>query len=160
MQISLCDKSFVKITLTCSISEINTSLHFMQKFKMATKSGRKPISAKSRSRMSRYPVGQKFHQNRFSSFCVRDKHILCKNTRWPPKVVGKRFLREDTNRICSYPEGKKFCQKISGLLRFQDKHILRRNSRWPPKVVGRGFWQKDFSRLQKHCGSKISSKSL
>ena len=132
----------------------------MQKFKMATKSGRKPILAKSRSRISRYPVGQRFHRNCFTSLCARDKHVLCKNTRWLPKVVGKRFLREVAHRICRYPEGKKFCQKISDLLRFQDKHILCRNSRWPPKVVGKGFWQKDLSRLQKHCGSKMLLKSL
>ena len=127
----------------------------MQKFKMATKSGRKPISAKSRSRISRYPVRQKFHQNHFSSFCLRNKHVLCKNTRWPPKVGGKRFLCEDANRICRYPEGQKFCRKIFDLLHFQDKHILRKNSRWLPKVVGKGFWQKDLSRVQKHCRSKI-----
>ena len=48
LQISLCDKSFVKITLTCSISEINTYLHFTQKFKIAAKSGERKISVKTR----------------------------------------------------------------------------------------------------------------
>ena len=41
-------KNFVEIALSCSISEINTFLHFTQKFKMATKSGGKTIFEISR----------------------------------------------------------------------------------------------------------------
>ena len=41
-------KNFVEITLSRSVSEINTVLHFMQKFKMAAKSGGKTIFDKSR----------------------------------------------------------------------------------------------------------------
>ena len=92
------------------------------------------------SRLCTFPGDQKFCQNRSISLCFKDKHVLCRNSRWPPKVVGKRFLWEDANRICRYPEGQKLCRKISGLLYFQDKHILRKNSRWPPKVVGKGFF--------------------
>ena len=36
-------KNFVEITLSCSVSEINAFLHFMQKFKMADKSDGKII---------------------------------------------------------------------------------------------------------------------
>ena len=41
-------KKFVEIGLSPTIFEINALLHFMQKFKMATKSGGKAIFAKSR----------------------------------------------------------------------------------------------------------------
>ena len=41
-------KNFVKIALSLSISEINTFFHFMQKFKMAAKSGGKTIFGKGR----------------------------------------------------------------------------------------------------------------
>ena len=40
-------KNFVKIALSDSVSEINTSLHLMQKFKMAAKRRGKTIFAKS-----------------------------------------------------------------------------------------------------------------
>ena len=41
-------KIFVEIALSHSVSEINTFFYFMQKFKMAAKSGGKTIFAKSR----------------------------------------------------------------------------------------------------------------
>ena len=41
-------KNFVKIALSRSVSEINSFLRLMQKFKMAAKNGRKTIFAKSR----------------------------------------------------------------------------------------------------------------
>ena len=40
-------KIFVEIALSCSVSEITSFLCFMQKFKMATKSGGKTIFGKS-----------------------------------------------------------------------------------------------------------------
>ena len=40
-------KNFVEIALSRSVSEINAFLHFMQKFKMAAKSGGRTIFAKS-----------------------------------------------------------------------------------------------------------------
>ena len=40
-------KNFVKIYLSCTVFKINALLHFMQKFKMAAKSGRKVIFGKS-----------------------------------------------------------------------------------------------------------------
>ena len=39
-------QSFVEIALSCTISQINALLRFMQKFKMAAKSGRKTIFCK------------------------------------------------------------------------------------------------------------------
>ena len=41
-------KNFVEIALALSVSKINLILRFMKKFKMATKSGRRRISAKTR----------------------------------------------------------------------------------------------------------------
>ena len=40
-------KNFVQIAVFCSISELNVFLHFTQKFKMATKNGRKTVCGKS-----------------------------------------------------------------------------------------------------------------
>ena len=41
-------QNFVEITLALSVSKIKAFLHFMKKFKMAAKSGRKRNSAKNR----------------------------------------------------------------------------------------------------------------
>ena len=51
--------NFMEIALSGSISEINGFLCFMQKFKMAAKSGRKTILRKNASRLCRYAVDQK-----------------------------------------------------------------------------------------------------
>ena len=40
-------KNFIKIALSCTISNINAFLRFMQKFKMVAKNGRKAIFGKS-----------------------------------------------------------------------------------------------------------------
>ena len=45
---TLCDKNFVEIALSCTVTEINASLRLTQKFKMAAESGGKTIFAKSR----------------------------------------------------------------------------------------------------------------
>ena len=50
---------FVKITLSCTISEINAFLCFTQKFKMAAKNGGKTIFGKVASRLYIYPGGVK-----------------------------------------------------------------------------------------------------
>ena len=52
-------KNFVKIALSCSISEINTFLCFTQKFKMAAKSGGKTIFAKTHQYTLQIPCGSK-----------------------------------------------------------------------------------------------------
>ena len=69
-------KYFVKITLSRSVSKINAFLHFMQKFKMAAKSGGKRFLGKVTSRLCRYPVGQKFRRNHSISIRFRDKHFF------------------------------------------------------------------------------------
>ena len=70
-------KNFMEITLSRSISEINTFLCFTQKLKMAAKSCRKTIFQKITSRLCRHPVGQKFRRNHYltpfprqTGFCV------------------------------------------------------------------------------------------
>ena len=60
-------KNFIKIALSRSVSEINAFLRLTQKFKMAAKSGWKTIFCKKSP--CRYPVGQKFPQNRSISLC-------------------------------------------------------------------------------------------
>ena len=48
----------------------------------------------AKSTLLRYPVDRKFHQNRSISHCFQDKYIffvLRRNSRWPPKMAGKRF---------------------------------------------------------------------
>ena len=54
--------------------------------------------------------------------------ILCRISRWPPKVVGKQFLRKVSSRLCRYPVGQKFCRNHSILLRFRVKHIFLFNT--------------------------------
>ena len=74
-------KNFVEIALSRSISEINTFLHLMQKFKMAAKSGGKTIFQKATSRLATYPPGQKFRSNRSISLRFRDKRVFAFNTK-------------------------------------------------------------------------------
>ena len=53
-------KSFVKIALSCTVSEISVFLCFTKKFKMAAKNSRKMIFGKSRNRTLRIPFGSNF----------------------------------------------------------------------------------------------------
>ena len=88
-------QNFVEIALPRTVSKINAFLHFTQKFKMAAKSGGKAIFAKSRQKTLHIPCGSKISSKslylvpfpRKMRFC-----ILRRNSRWLPKVVGKRFL--------------------------------------------------------------------
>ena len=45
-----------------------------------------------------YPVGQKFCQNRSTSYGFRDINIFClrKNPRWPPKILKIKILKFHT----------------------------------------------------------------
>ena len=47
-------------------------------------------------------------------FCV-----LCKNSRWPPKVAGKRFFGKVATTLCRYPVGQKFRRNRSISLCFR-----------------------------------------
>ena len=49
----------------------------------------------------------------FFFFCV-----LCRNSKWPPKVAGKRFLVKIASRLC------RFCGNCSISLHFRDKWIF------------------------------------
>ena len=80
-------KNFIEITLSCSVSE--------------PKVAGKRFLGKAASRLCRYPVDQKFCQNRFILLCFRDKLFLGairRYSRWPPKVAGKRFSGEVTSQ--------------------------------------------------------------
>ena len=102
-------KNFVKIALFRSISEINTFLCLIQ----AAKSGGKMFFLRNNaSRLCIYPAGQKFCQKRSILLHFGDKHLFCiscRNSRWPPKMAGKQFLRKVASRLCRYPTGQKLC---------------------------------------------------
>ena len=160
MQISLCDKSFVKITLTCSISEINTIFAFcaeiqdsLQKWRVNDFRDNSPVDsahtlgiknfieialARSGSKINMFYAKiqdgrQKWWEN---DFCAKTPIEYAGTLR--VKNFVKKFL------VC-------FISKINTFY----AEIQDGRQKW-----GKGFWQKDLSRLQKHCGSKISSKSL
>ena len=42
---------------------------------------------------------------RYMHFCV-----LGRNSRWPPKIAGKRFLGKVASSLCLYPGGQKFVE--------------------------------------------------
>ena len=52
-------------------------------------------------------------------FCV-----LRRNSRWPPKVVGKHFFQIVASRLGLYPVGKKFRRNRSISFCFQDKRVF------------------------------------
>ena len=78
--------------------------------------------------------------------------ILCRKSRWSPKVAGKRFLIKVASRLYIHPVGQKFCRNCSISHRFQDKCITvsSRNSRWQPKVAGKFEANLCFSIFGKH----------
>ena len=99
-----CKKSSVDSadTLDTIISEINVFLRFTQKFKIAAKNfGGKIILQKIASTLCRYPWVN-FVEIALSRTVSEMKNIfvLCRNSRWPPKMVQKRFSGKVTSRIC------------------------------------------------------------
>ena len=76
---TLLTKNFVEITLSHTISKINTFLDFMQNFKMATKMMKKEFLAKSATSLCIYPVCQIFFKIALSSTVFQDKCILAFN---------------------------------------------------------------------------------
>ena len=73
-------KNFVEIALSRSISKINRFLRFMQKFKMAAKSGGKTFLRKVASRLRSYPSGQKFRRTRSISLHFWNKRVFAFNS--------------------------------------------------------------------------------
>ena len=89
----------------------------------------KLIVRKVSSPLCSYPAGtKKIRQNRFilPYFQVRCVFffILCRNSRWLPKMVRKQFLGKVTSKLCRYFVGPKFCRNHSISHRFQDKCIF------------------------------------
>ena len=94
-------KSFVKIALSRSVSEINAFLCLTQKLRV---SGKVEIAL---------------------SLSVSEINVFLhfmhpKN----PKVAGKPFLTKVASRVCIYPGGQKFCRNRSISLRFRDKRVF------------------------------------
>ena len=75
---TLAIKNFNEIALSHIVPDINVFLRFNQKFKMATKNGRKMISGKNHQLTLLLPclVGQKFRPNRCISHRFPDKCIF------------------------------------------------------------------------------------
>ena len=69
-------KNFVEIALSRSVSEINLFLCLTQKFKMASKSGRKMIFRKI-ARLCRYHAGQNFIEIALSCSGSKINRFLC-----------------------------------------------------------------------------------
>ena len=73
-------------------------------------------------------------------------YILHKNSRWPPKIAGKRLLGTLTSTLCSYPVGQKFIEialshtisKINAFVHFTQKFkMAAKNGR-------KDFWKKSL----------------
>ena len=81
-------------------------------------------------------------------FCVQRR-----NSRWPPKVAGKHYLRKVTSRFWSCPAGQKFRRNRSISLCYLDKHIFAFNAEIQDgrqKSVGENDFCKVASRLCRH----------
>ena len=88
-----------------SISEINEFLGFTQKFKMAAKNGgnnfwgHSPVNSTDTLWVKISPKSLYLGPfPRYTRFCV-----LRRNSKWPQKMEGKRFLEHVASRICRYP---------------------------------------------------------
>ena len=109
--------------------KINFSIEncFTQKFKMATKNGRK------------MNFGKNFGRNHSISHSYRDKCVFvfyagiqdCGQKWWENDFWLK--LPVD----CRYPVGQKFCRNCSISHHYRNKWVLGRNSRWPTKMAGK-----------------------
>ena len=91
----------------------------------------------------------------------RDKHVFvfnAENSRWPPKVAGKRFFWKIASRLYRYPVGQKFCQNRSISLHFQDKRVFVFIQDGCQKWQENDFCEKLPVDSAIPCGSKIASK--
>ena len=86
-------------------------------------------------------------------FCV-----LCRNSRWLPKIVGKQFQGKVTSGLCRYPGGQKFVEtvpfgtvsKINVFLRFTQKFKMA------AKNSGKTILAKSCTQLCTYpCGQKF-----
>ena len=86
--------------LSRTISEINALMHFMQKFKMATKRGGKAIFDKNR-RFCIYPVGQNSRTVKEieANLCIYIFGKKFENSKWPPFLERGIFFLKIGNSI-------------------------------------------------------------
>ena len=88
----------------------------------------KHFLAKSASarRLSIQPAGPNFHPNHSISYCFLRYVcfcVLCSNSRWPPKMRAKQFLKNLADD-CVYPMGQNFCSNHPMYHCFHDKCVL------------------------------------
>ena len=121
-------QNFVEITLSRTVSEINAlyteiqdgcqkwrESDFYEKLPVQIPCGYKILSKSLY--LTSFP--------RLMRFC-----ILCRNSRWPPKVAGKRFLLQVASRLFIYPAGQKctFHAEIQdGLQKWQESDFCEKS---------------------------------
>ena len=113
----------------------------MQKFNMVAKSGGKMFFCKKSPVDSADILRVKNCQNLSILLRFRDKRfffLFYANSRWPPKVAGKRFLGKVASRLCRY-----YC--ISPC--FQDKCVL---AFYAEIQDGRQKWRENVVLQKKH----------
>ena len=97
------------------VPKINAFLHFMQKFKMATKNGGKVDSTDNLQVRNFVEITLSRTVCQINVFC-----ILRRNSRWPPKNGGKVTLAKFRQYTLQIPCGSKMLSK-SLSHRFQDE---------------------------------------
>ena len=60
--------------------------------------------------------------------------VLCRNSRWPPKVAGKRFLLNIASRLCRYPTGQKFLTPLDKRIFVFNTEIKDSRQKWRENV--------------------------
>ena len=83
-------KIFTEITLSHTVSKINALLHFIQNFKMATKTGGKNNFWKEMPDDSADNLGVKS----FIEITLSFLHFLCRISRWLTYMAGKHFWQK------------------------------------------------------------------
>ena len=116
------DKNFNKIALSRIVSEINAFLHFTQKFKMATKKWQQNDFWEKSPVDSADTLGVKTFNKIAVSHTVSEEMRLCvlhRNSRWSPKMAGKRFLEKTRQLTLEIPWRSKILTKSLYLAPFE-----------------------------------------
>ena len=81
--------------------------------------------------------------------------LLCRNSRWPPKVAGQQFLRKGASRLCRYPVGQKFRREIQdGRQKWWENDFCEKS----PVYSANTLWVKNFIEIAlSHSVSKINA---
>ena len=130
-------KILVKITLSCCFSEINVFYAKIQdgcqKWQENNFCVNSPVESAHTlwfknfvkitlaSSVSEINPFLCFNQNSRWQTKEAEKH---RNSRWPPKAVGKQFLQKFIIRVCIFPVDQKFGRNQSSSLCFQDKNVF------------------------------------